>query len=1143
MNRKITLLALLIFNCAVSFSQFRSYETDSGWNIGFNSGGTWQEKEAIVSGSDTAYTQPFTSIRGGFTFGKSLYEEEGSFFAFDLRFRYLRGINYGWSKYLETIPVATISGSNLNPFLPNEIQAYKNYKMDLNEFSLEGVLTLNRLLENTGIIMYGFGGVGLVDYRVKTDYINGYLEYNYPDLTYLSSRDGAKLLRDYSDLQFESNAPGVLGNQLKFMPSLGFGLGYQFNEVFSIGLEHKLTYALHNDLDGMSSDNLNDRYHYTAINMRFNILEGGGSNNEVNQEMFQEDYYQPTVVSPPPTVINTTTLPPVETAPPVTEVSVKTLPQVNIVLPYNNYTDVNSANYTIKANIAHVTGKQNITFFLNGAKQPDYLFNYVNNIFRADIQLQTGINQVRIIGENQDGTASDQVTLNYILVEEKNPPTVAITSPSNNYVDVNSANYTIKANMTHVPGKQNITFLLNGVKQQNYLFNYVNNIFRADIQLQTGINQVRIIGENQDGTASDQVTLNYILVEEKNPPTVAITTPSGNPYLSEKETCSIVASVKNISNRTQIKFYVNNQINNSFTFSSVTSLFKSNVALNNGENNLLIRVSNTDGTASDNIKILYEKRIIGNPPKVTIVSPSTNPYEIQQSTCTIKSFVYNIDNKQNITVVWNNSQIKNYSFNTLTKQLVFNAILNEGANNITISAQNNFGSDSESTTINYKKPEVIALPKVTIDYPSASLFNTDKEVILVSGKIYNVSSASNASAVFNTKPAKYFDFNPGSKAFQSELTLVPGSNTFTVNANNASGSDSEYVTIVYTPTECDNPAINRVLPQNSAVSTTNNKAYIEMQVLHTQNIDFKINGNSSSGYNFNVNTGVFSTMLNLTPGTTVYTLLATNDCGSVSQTVTYQLGQPHPQGQAPDIQMNVSNTSSSYANPIIINASSAQITGKISNHDSNTMMSYSSSPINKAKLDYTLSNGNISGVVFLPPSQVIKVTITAQNKWGTNSTEIYFKKVEKAPQPSGSSNSKSKSTIKATKPIKNTVPTPSPTINVTDKNNDYYQVSPTITNDDLNDNSNDSSDDDSDNDSFDDTYEEPFSWPEAPKQKEEWSPPPAPAPAPTIKEPVIAKPQKKQNQKTTLPAKKAPVKAVKPNPIKPKVNTSKSGGR
>lgn len=1044
MKRKIYLLTVLILTCAISFSQFRNYETDSGWNIGFNSGGTWQEKEAIVSGSDTAYTQPFTSIRGGFTFGKALYEEEGSFFSFDLRFRYLRGINYGWSKHLETIPVTTISGSNLNPFLPNEIQAYKNYKMDLNEFSLEGVLTLNRLLENTGIIMYGFGGIGLVDYRVKTDYINGYLEYNYPDLTYLSTREGAKLLRDYSDLQFESNAPGVLGNQLKFMPSLGFGLGYQFNEVFSMGFEHKLTYAFHNNLDGITSDNLNDRYHYTSINMRFNILEGASSNREMTQEMFQEDYYQTTVVTPPPTIINTTTPNPVETAPPVTEVSMKRPPQVNIVLPYNNYTDVANANYTIKANVTNVTEKQNITFLLNGVEQPNYLFNYVNNVFRADIQLQTGLNQVKIIGENQDGTASDQVTLNYIYVPEKNPPTVTITSPS------------------------------------------------------------------------------------------------GNPYLSEIETCSVVASVKNISNRTQIKFYVNNQINNSFTFSSFSSLFKANVNLNNGQNTLLLTASNTDGTASDNIKILYEKRTIGSPPDVTIVSPNTDPYQTQQSTCMIKSFVYNIDNKQNISVLWNNNQIKNYNFNTLTKQLVFNATLNEGVNNITISAQNNFGSDSESSVIKYKKPELIALPKVTIDYPSVALYNTDKEAILISGKIYNVSSASNASANFNNKPAKYFDFNPGSKAFQSELTLVPGSNTFTVNANNASGSDSEYVTIVYTPKECDNPAINRVLPQTSAVSTTNNKAYIQMNVLNTQNIDFKINGSSSSGYNFNVNTGVFSTMLNLAPGTTEYVLSATNDCGTTSQTVTYQLGQPNPQGQAPNIQMNISNNSSSYSKPIIINASSTQLTGKISNHDSNTMMSYSSSPVNKAKLDYTLSTGNISGMVFLPPNQVIKVTVTAQNKWGTNSTEIYFKKAEKAPQPTGSSNSKS--TIKPTKPVKNTAPIPSPSNPDKEKKNDYYKVSPT-TNDDLDNNSNDNSDDDSDNDSFDDTYEEPFSWPEAPKQKEEWSQPSAPAPAPIIKEPIIVQPQKKEKQKTTQPARKAPAKVVKPNPIKPKVNNSKSGGR
>ena len=85
-------------------------------------------------------------------------------------------------------------------------------------------------------------------------------------------------------------------------------------------------------------------------------------------------------------------------------------------------------------------------------------------------------------------------------------------------------------------------------------------------------------------------------------------------------------------------------------------------------------------------------------------------------------------------------------------------------------------------------------------------------------------------------------------------------------------------------------------------------------------------------------------------------------------------------------------------------------------------------------------------MVFLPPNQVIKVTITAQNKWGTNSTEIYFKKTEKAPQSTGPSNTKSKNTIKPTKPIKNTVPNPSPINTNTEKNNDYYKVSPTTKN-------------------------------------------------------------------------------------------------
>ena len=40
-------------------------------------------------------------------------------------------------------------------------------KMKFNEFAFEGVLTLNKLREKTGWIIYGFGGIGSNTLRCK----------------------------------------------------------------------------------------------------------------------------------------------------------------------------------------------------------------------------------------------------------------------------------------------------------------------------------------------------------------------------------------------------------------------------------------------------------------------------------------------------------------------------------------------------------------------------------------------------------------------------------------------------------------------------------------------------------------------------------------------------------------------------------------------------------------------------------------------------------------------------------------------------------------------------------------------------------------------------------------------------------------
>ena len=104
---------VLFFAClflhSTTSSQYVNYIDDTGWNLGFNAGGTWQEKELVMIEGDTNYAQPFAQLSGGFTFGKTVaYFPGNRFFALDLRFRYLRGVNYGWTTTLDSI-------HNLNP--------------------------------------------------------------------------------------------------------------------------------------------------------------------------------------------------------------------------------------------------------------------------------------------------------------------------------------------------------------------------------------------------------------------------------------------------------------------------------------------------------------------------------------------------------------------------------------------------------------------------------------------------------------------------------------------------------------------------------------------------------------------------------------------------------------------------------------------------------------------------------------------------------------------------------------------------------------------------------------------------------------------------------------------------------------------
>ena len=88
--KRFLLLSQLVLMSALVFGQTKkqhiNFEYDSGWNLGFNIGGTWQQSDVKAKAGPGF----------GFTLGKAIYEKQGKLLSHDLRFRYLRGGNYGY---------------------------------------------------------------------------------------------------------------------------------------------------------------------------------------------------------------------------------------------------------------------------------------------------------------------------------------------------------------------------------------------------------------------------------------------------------------------------------------------------------------------------------------------------------------------------------------------------------------------------------------------------------------------------------------------------------------------------------------------------------------------------------------------------------------------------------------------------------------------------------------------------------------------------------------------------------------------------------------------------------------------------------------------------------------------------------------
>lgn len=988
MKKAILSIITILFTFSCANAQYINYKDDSGWNFGINMGGTWQPKEPSYSLNDTVFSKSYAGFSGGLTLGKAIYEKEGKFFSFDLRFRYLGGKNYGWIALADSF-----ANPNIMPGSADSVYAYHNYKMKLNEFDLEGVLTLNSLREKTGIILYGFGGIGLNYYSVNRDVLdnsasifNDDTPYDYSSInTSAGHQQIATDLRNLSDLDFESE---VLAPELTFMPSLGLGLGYQFTDKFSMGIEHKITYALNKDISYLPTNGPNDIYHYTALSFKWNLFNGGGSSSSVTSGGNYST--ESTVINPSPNNGSYSTNQTVVTNESQT-VTTGNRPLVNIINPANSNMLVHNSEFHMNAKVYYVSSKNQITVKHNGFIISDFNYDVNSKLLRANLSLAPGKNYIEVVATNNVGTDRDDKEIVYEMpVITEIPPVVVINQPYSSPHYTNASELLVSAKVLNIESANQITFYVNGLKHYNFVYNPVNDVFSSSIILDEGQNMIEVRAVNNEGQAIDSKLINYIKII---PPVVTIETPSLAMKSTNNQLLDVKGSVLNVTSKSQITIAHNGYNVSNFKYNITTKQFSFSAVLILGQNVIKVKAVNDAGSDFESRKIIYNVPEQTLPPDVIFEQPFNSPTTISNSNVTVLAKVLNVNSKSQINVNFNGFSTSNFSFNAITNSLSINLNLINGNNLVKITGTNPAGSDSEETIIRFEVPVIEEPPIISYSIPSSNPFNTANNSINITGEILNVGLSNGASATLNNNTISNFTFDPATHYFSCNVSLTEGANYFEVDAFNNAGTSSKSTVIIYTPAECFVPEISLLSPSSANYSTDNSKGYLEMIISNEDQFIFKVNDEQVPSYDFDQNTGKFMSFLNLEIGVNTYELIATNECGSTSQKVNI-IYEPEIPCENPVINLispresalnNTANTST-----LSLRANVLGVT-----NGSNISVSLNGSLIGA---NFNTQAAELMANLSLKIGQN-KILISAKNNCGTTQKEIIIELIEPIPSP------------------------------------------------------------------------------------------------------------------------------------------------
>ena len=461
-----------------------------------------------------------------------------------------------------------------------------------------------------------------------------------------------------------------------------------------------------------------------------------------------------------------------------------------------------------------------------------------------------------------------------------------------------------------------IAVTINGVSTSTFAYSIATKQLTMSPTLIVGANIVTITATTAAGSDSKSITIIYTPLVTAVAPVVTITSPNVNPFNTSTASTTVNATVLNVIASSQIVAILNG-VSVPFTYNVMTKQLSMPITLISGANVVSITATTSAGSDSKSTTIIYTAPVVTSPaPIVTITYPTVNPLNITIATSTVYASVLNVTSSSQIAVTINGGTVP-FTYNASTKQLTLTASLVSGANVITIAAITSSGSDTKSTTIVYTAPVVVPAPVVTFTRPIPPSGVSTTPAYNVEATVTNISSSSGITVKVNGVNITTFTYTAGTNQLKFNANVVLGTNTVTVTAINASGTDTKSVLIIYkknldplSPDSTNTPGTGRPKgtpigtgtstgtpaagsptitfglpnPYSSSTPVVNVTAVVNGIAIQTDAV-VKVNG-VAIPFVYTVKTKTISFTANVNVGPNTITITATNPSGVRTETLT-----------------------------------------------------------------------------------------------------------------------------------------------------------------------------------------------------------------------------------------------------------------